>query len=80
MIPNIGGTKKSGKGGRGAPSKVPVLVAVETRPKGCAHGALSKLASFAVGVIDRITTVKEFIDTIIQESEELLDGYQFLKG
>lgn len=43
----IGGKKKSGKRGRGARSKVPVLVAVETRPKGCVHVALSKLESLS---------------------------------
>jgi transposase-like protein len=41
----IGGKKKSGKRGRGARSKVPVLVAVETRSEGCGHVALRKLAS-----------------------------------
>jgi hypothetical protein len=33
----IGGKKKHGKRGRGATGKVPVMVAVETRPKGCSH-------------------------------------------
>jgi transposase-like protein len=41
----IGGKKKSGKRGRGARSKVPVLVVVESRPEGCGHVALSKLES-----------------------------------
>jgi transposase-like protein len=41
----IGGKNKSGKRGRGARSKVPVLVAVETLPKGCGHVALSKVQS-----------------------------------
>ena len=41
----IGGKWKPGKRGRGARSKVPVLVAVESRPEGCAHIALSKLES-----------------------------------
>jgi len=40
----IGGRKKPGKRGRGARSKVPVMVAVESRPKGCGHVALSTLA------------------------------------
>lgn len=39
----IGGKKKSGKRGRGARSKVPVMVAVESRPKGCGHVSLSKV-------------------------------------
>ena len=41
----IGGKWKPGKRGRGARSKVPVLVAVESRPEGCGHVALSKLES-----------------------------------
>jgi hypothetical protein len=36
----IGGRKKSRKRGRGARSKVPILVAVESRPKGCGHVTL----------------------------------------
>lgn len=43
----IGGKKKSGKRGRGARSKVPVMVAVETRPEGCGHVALCKLNPFS---------------------------------
>jgi transposase-like protein len=43
----IGGKKKPGKRGRGARSKVPVMVAVESRPKGCGHVALSALASLS---------------------------------
>jgi NAD(P)H-dependent flavin oxidoreductase YrpB (nitropropane dioxygenase family) len=39
----------------------------------------SRLGSLAVAVIDRIPTVKEFIDSIIQGAEELLDSWQFLK-
>ncbi len=35
--------------------------------------------SLAVQFIDSVPTVKEFIDNIIQEAEELLDSYQFLK-
>lgn len=41
----IGGKKKPGKRARGARSKVPVLVAVEFRPKGCGYVALSKVLS-----------------------------------
>ena len=41
----IGGKKKTGKRGRGARGKVPVLVAVETRLEGCGHVALNKLSS-----------------------------------
>lgn len=43
----IGGKKKSGKRGRGARNKVPVLVAVESRPKGCGHVALNRLESLS---------------------------------
>jgi transposase-like protein len=43
----IGGKKKTGKRGRGARGKVPVMVAVESRPKGCGHVALSRLVSLS---------------------------------
>lgn len=43
----IGGKKKTGKRGRGARGKVPVLIAVETRPEGCGHVALNKLPSLS---------------------------------
>jgi hypothetical protein len=36
----IGGKKKPGKRGRGARNKVPVMVAVESRPQGCGHVGL----------------------------------------
>ena len=42
---SIGGTKKPGKRGRGAKSKVPILVAVESRSQGCGHVALRKVSS-----------------------------------
>lgn len=38
----VGGKKKPGKRGRGAAGKVPVMVGVESRPKGCGHVSLSK--------------------------------------
>jgi transposase-like protein len=66
----IGGTKKSGKRGRGARSKVPVLVAVETRPKGCAHVALTKLASLSS------PHVKPFVHQKVQDDALVLsDGF-----
>jgi nitronate monooxygenase len=40
---------------------------------------LTKLASFAVGVIDHVSTVKELIDSIINGAEDILDSWQFLK-
>jgi len=40
---------------------------------------VSRVGSLAVGVIDSIPTVKEFIDGIIREAEEIPDGWQFLK-
>ena len=36
----VGGKNKPGKPGRGAAAKVPVMVAVESRPKGCGHVAM----------------------------------------
>ena len=39
----IGGKKKPGKRGRGAGGKVPIMVAVESRPKGPGHAALRKM-------------------------------------
>ncbi len=41
--------------------------------------ALGRLVSLAVGVIDGVPTVKELIDNIIRDAEELLDSYEFLK-
>lgn len=43
----IGGRKKPGKRGRGAGGKVPVILAVARRPKGCGHVALGKMAPFS---------------------------------
>ena len=39
----------------------------------------SQAVSFAAGVIDRVPTVKELIDGIIREAEEILDTWAFLK-
>ncbi|MFC2005979.1 NAD(P)H-dependent flavin oxidoreductase [Chloroflexota bacterium] len=39
----------------------------------------TKVGSLAVGVIDRVPTAKELIDSIVHGAEELLDSYQFLK-
>ena len=38
-----------------------------------------RLVSLAAAVMDDVPTVKEFIDRIIREAEELLDSYEFLK-
>jgi hypothetical protein len=38
-----------------------------------------RMASFAVGVLKGVPTVKELIDRIIQGAEEILAGWQFLK-
>lgn len=38
-----------------------------------------RMVSLAVGVIDRVLTVKELVDSIVQGAEELLDSWQFLK-
>jgi len=40
---------------------------------------LSGLMSFAVAYIDRIPTVKEFIEGIIREAEEIISSWQFIK-
>ena len=61
----IGGKRKSGKRGRGAHSKVPVLVAVESRPKGCGHVALSKVASLTSPQTKSFLTDTVKMDTVI---------------
>jgi transposase-like protein len=61
----IGGKKKPGKRGRGARSKVPVMVAVESRPKGCAHVALSTLAPFSSQQTESFLHQKVHHDSII---------------
>jgi len=38
-----------------------------------------RMVSFAVAVIDHIPTVKELIDNIIREAEEILNRWEFLK-
>ncbi len=38
-----------------------------------------RMVSLAVGVMDSVPTVKEFVDNIIREAEELLDSMEFLK-
>ena len=43
-----------------------------------ATDARLRMISLAVGVVDGESTVKEFIDNIICEAEELLDSFQFL--
>jgi len=65
----IGGKKKPGKRGRGARSKVPVLVAVESRSKGCGHVALRKVASVTC------SQAKSFLThTVEQDTLILSDG------
>ena len=48
----VGGRKKPGPGGRGARGKVPVLVAVESRPEGCGHVALRRLGSVSSSEVE----------------------------
>jgi len=43
----VGGRKQPGKRGRGARSKVPVPLAVESRPKGCGRAALRRAPSIS---------------------------------
>jgi transposase-like protein len=62
----IGGKRKPGKRGRGARSKVPVLVVVESRPKGCGHVALSKLESLTS------QWAKSFLDQKVQQEALIL--------
>jgi transposase-like protein len=62
----IGGKRKPGKRGRGARSKVPVLVVVESRPKGCGHVALSKLESLTS------QGAKSFLDQKVQQEALIL--------
>jgi len=40
---------------------------------------LSKVVSLAAGFIDKVVPVKEFIENMIHESEELLDSYPFIQ-
>lgn len=39
----------------------------------------SRVGSLAVGAINSVSTVKEFIDGIIREAEEILDSWKFLE-
>jgi transposase-like protein len=66
----IGGKRKSGKRGRGARSKVPVLVAVESRPKGCGHVALSKVTS-----LTSPQTKSFLIDTVKMDAVIFSDSF-----
>jgi transposase-like protein len=61
----IGGKGKSGKRGRGATSKVPVMVAVESRPQGCGHVALRKVASVTSSQAQSFLTHSVGGDTLI---------------
>jgi hypothetical protein len=61
----IGGKRKPGKRGRGARSKVPVLVAVESRPKGCGHVALRKVPSVSSSQAQSFLTHTVAGDTLI---------------
>ena len=40
---------------------------------------LGSVGSMAVGTIDRLLTVKELVDGIIRDAEEILESWQFLK-
>ena len=44
-----------------------------------AEAGPSRVGSLAVAAIDSIPTVKEFVDGIMREAEEILDSWQFLK-
>ncbi|MFC1942455.1 NAD(P)H-dependent flavin oxidoreductase [Chloroflexota bacterium] len=43
------------------------------------ESGIGRVASMAVGAIDRVSTAQELIDSIIQGAEEILDSWQFLK-
>ena len=62
---SIGGKRETGKRGRGAVSKVPVMRAVESRPKGCGHITLRKVASVTSSQIQRFLTHNGKGDTLI---------------
>lgn len=40
----------------------------------------TRLASLAVTVIDRVQTAKEFIDGIVRDAEQMVAGWDFIKG
>jgi transposase-like protein len=61
----MGGKRKSGKRGRGARSKVPVMVAVESRPQGCGHVALRKVASVTSSQAQNFLAHRVAGDTLI---------------
>ena len=66
----IGGKKKSGKRGRGAKGKVPILVAVEKKPKGYGHVSLQKVD----GVSNK--EVRAFLDRKLHPSVQVFsDGF-----
>jgi hypothetical protein len=65
----IGGKKQSRKQGRGPRSKVLVLVAGESRPKGCGHVALSKASSLTCPQTKGFPT-----DTVEMDALILSDG------
>jgi hypothetical protein len=39
----------------------------------------SKIVSLAVGVLDQVVSVKELVEGILKEAEELMEGWTFLK-
>ena len=66
----IGGKKKPGKRGRGAGGKVPIMVAVESRPKGPGHAALTKMDPF------RSEQAKIFLDQKVHKHSTITsDGF-----
>ena len=50
-----------------------------TGGQGQAEAGPSRVGSLAVAAINGIPTVKEFVDGIMREAEEILDSWQFLK-
>jgi transposase-like protein len=66
----IGGKKKSGKRGRGAKSKVPILDAVERKSKGCGHVSLQKVDGLSY------SQVRAFLDRKLHPGARVFsDGF-----
>jgi len=62
---SVGGKRQSGKQGRGARREVPVLMAVESQPKGCGHVALSKVSLLTCHQTKGFLTDTVEMDTLI---------------
>jgi hypothetical protein len=43
------------------------------------QGGSNRLVSLAIGVIDNVMPVKDFVAKMIHDAEVMLDGFEFLK-